>query len=174
MGWVNPVAYFQWHLDPILLEIAVGYRNGMYKSASASDGKAQDGAVMQSLFLTLFPVAVRNTVHWLMSQQYPVSSPSSSASCNLTRLQWSFPRGPYLRFLLPSSQSLVWSSRQATRGRPHTIVCPEAQTPYCTTASQTPASDCALLNPGPITLTPGKQDSSLSRNLTNRLLRYGL
>lgn len=76
MGWVSPVAYFQWHLGPILLEIAVGYRSGMYKLASTSDGKAQDGAVMQSLFLTLFPVAVRNTVRWLMLQQYPVSSPS--------------------------------------------------------------------------------------------------
>jgi hypothetical protein len=80
MGWESSVAYFQWHLDPILLEIVVGYRNGMCKLASAFDEKAQDGAVVQSLFLILFPVAVRNTVRWLMAQQCPVSSPSSSAS----------------------------------------------------------------------------------------------
>jgi hypothetical protein len=43
-------------------EIVVGYRNGMYQLARAFDGKVRDGAAMQSLFLTLFLIAVRDTV----------------------------------------------------------------------------------------------------------------
>jgi hypothetical protein len=62
MDWGKPGGLFSMALGSNPSEIVVGYRNGMYKLACAFDEKVQDGAVMQSPFLTLFSVAVRDTV----------------------------------------------------------------------------------------------------------------
>ena len=89
---------------------------------------------------------------------------------NVARPQWWFPRGPYLQFLLPS-QSLVWGCRQATHGRPHTIVLSRDSDTCRTTASQNLGFGLCSVESRPYCTESGEQDPSLPGNLTDRLLR---